>query len=416
MYVLISGHYVERHAKMEVRKYGGDLMKLFHTADWHLGKLVQGVYMTEDQCFILNEFLLAIDEEKPDVVIIAGDLYDRSLPPVEAVNLLDDIFQEIIIKRKTPIIAISGNHDSPTRLEFGSKLMKESGLHIVGELSEKHQPIILNDAYGEVHFHAIPFAEPSIIKSVYQDDSVVSYDDAMKKITSEIVGNMKSGVRHVAIAHAFVTKNGEKQENTSDSERPLAIGGSECVNSAYFMPFHYTALGHLHKAHKVQDDKICYSGSPLKYSLSEALHEKGFYSIELLADGQIQKEKRKLKPVRDLRVVEGTMQEILRHEESEDYVFVSLTDLTPVVGAMEQIRTVYKNAMHVSRKSLMTKDKTEDDVQVTERAELDDATLFQAFCEEMTGNLPSEMAREIFAEVLQELLDDEHERVEVQEK
>lgn len=389
-------------------------MKIFHTADWHLGKLVQGVYMTEDQRCILQQFLAAIDEEQPDVVIIAGDLYDRSLPPVEAVHLLDDVLEEIIIKRNTPVIAIAGNHDSPTRLDFGSKLMKNSGLHIIGEFSNPIEPIKLNDQYGEVHFHLIPFAEPSIVRTAYGDSSIITYDDAMKKVTEKIVSQMSPNARHIAIAHAFVTPNGEKEENTSDSERPLAIGGSECVSAKYFLPFHYTALGHLHKAHKVLEEKICYAGSPLKYSASEVLHEKGFYSIELHEDGQITKEKRKLTPIRDMKLIEGTLQEILRHEESEDYVFVTLTDLTPVVGAMEQIRTVYKNAMHVSRKTLRTE--TFEDITVLERPKLGDKELFEAFSIEINGAPPTEMAMSIFEEVLQELLDEERERVEVTAK
>ena len=387
-------------------------MKIFHTADWHLGKLVQGVYMTEDQRYILSEFLRAVDEEKPDVIILAGDLYDRSLPPVDAVNLLDDVLQELIIKRKTPVIAIAGNHDSPTRLQFGNKLMAMSGLHLVGELTRDIKPIILHDEFGEVHFHLIPFAEPATVKALWDDPSISTHDDAMKAITTSIVEKMDPQARHVAIAHAFVTPYGEKQENTSESERPLAIGGSECVDATYFMPFHYTALGHLHKAHKVIEDKICYAGSPLKYSSSEANHEKGFYSVELHEDGSITKEKRKLTPIRDLRIVEGTLHEILRHEESDDYVFVTLTDLTPVIGAMEQIRTVYKNAMHVTRK--IQKIVLEDgQVEVVNRAQLSDVDLFKAFHQEILGIEPTEEVMALFEDALTDLLNEEREQVEV---
>lgn len=390
-------------------------MKIFHTADWHLGKLVQGVYMTEDQRYILNEFLKAVDEDKPDVIIIAGDLYDRSLPPVEAVNLLDDVLKALIIERKTPVIAISGNHDSPTRLQFGNKLLAVSGLHIAGEFTEQVEKVVLNDEHGEVHFHLIPFAEPSIVRSVYNDATINTYDDAMKAITKRIEESMDPNVRHVVIAHAFVTPYGEKQENTSESERPLSIGGSECVDANYFMPFHYTALGHLHKAHKVMDDKICYAGSPLKYSSSEANHEKGFYSIELHADGSITKEKRTLKPIRDLRVIEGTLQEILRHEISEDYAFVSLTDLTPVVGAMEQVRTVYKNALHVTRKIQYVKAENGEERPIM-RAQLSDIDLFKAFHIEITGEEPSEHSISLFEEVLGDMLRAEREEQEVVSK
>jgi len=384
------------------------ILKIFHTADWHLGKLVQGVYMTEDQRYVLNQFLQAIDEEKPDVVVIAGDLYDRALPPVEAVDLLNEMFEEIVLKRKVPVLSIAGNHDSPTRLEFGSSLMKECGLYIVGELDDKLEPIVLQDEYGEVHFHLVPFAEPSTVKNVFQCEFIHTYDDAMKTIIGKIEENMDQTKRHVFVGHAFVTPSGEKGENTSDSERPLAIGGSECVNAHYFEPFHYTALGHLHKAHFVLNETIRYPGSPLKYSASEANHQKGFLIVQLDEKGQVSVEKRNFAPRRDLRIIEGSIHEILKHDYCEDYVFVRLTDLTPVVGAMEQIRTVYPNAMHVERKTIQRTENAEENIKVR-REQLDDITLFKAFHKEMMGTEPTEEALQLYREVLEELLLDERE-------
>lgn len=382
------------------------IVKIFHTADWHLGKLVQGVHMTEDQRFILEQFIAAIDEEQPDVVIIAGDLYDRAIPPVEAVDLLDDILNKITLQRKIPVLAIAGNHDSPTRLRFGQQLMEQAGLHIAGDFSEHRRPVVLNDEHGEVHFHLIPFAEPATVKAVLQESTILTYDDAMKKTIEQITPTLDANARHVAIAHAFVTPNGEKQENTSDSERPLAIGGSECVDAHYFAPFHYTALGHLHQAHYVLNETIRYAGSPLKYSISEAAHEKGFLIIDLAADGIVTVTKQPLIPRRNLRIVEGTLQEILQHKKSEDYVFIRLTDITPVIGAMEQIRTVYKNALHVERKAIVVEREKE---QVIMRDQLDERTLFQGFMKEMTGDEPSQYALQLFDEALQELLQEERE-------
>ena len=225
---------------------------------------------------------------------------------------------------------------------------------------------------------------------------------------------MDPNARHIAIAHAFVTPNGEKADNTSDSERPLAIGGSECVSARYFEPFHYTALGHLHRAHYVLHEKIRYSGSLLKFSSSEATHEKGFLGIDLAADGKVEIDKRTFKPLRDLRIVEGTLQEILRHEPSEDYVFVRLTDITPIVGAMEQIRSVYTNAMHVERK-VMRAEQTEEESFVA-REQLDDVSMFKAFYEQMTGAVASETAQAIFEEVLQDMLAEDRESQEVTNK
>lgn len=391
---------------------GSTIMKIFHTADWHLGKLVQGIYMTDDQRYVLEQFLQAIDEEQPDAIIIAGDLYDRALPPVEAVDLLDELLAEIVLKRKVPVLSIAGNHDSPTRLQFGSKLMSEAGLHIVGELSSNLQPIVLNDEFGEVHFHLVPFAEPSLVKHIFEDNNISSYDDAMKKVIESIEEKMDKSKRHVFIGHAFVTPYGEQEDNTSDSERPLAIGGSECVSAEHFKPFHYTALGHLHKAHYVLNETIRYAGSPLKYSASEASHEKGYLIVELDADGQVSVEKRPFRPRRDLRIVEGSIQEILKHPISEDYVYVRLTDLTPVVGAMEQIRTVYPNAMHVERKTLPRLESSEQG-EAIRREQMDELSLFKAFHQEILGEEPSNIAQQLFEEVLQEMLEEERETKEV---
>lgn len=199
-----------------------------------------------------------------------------------------------------------------------------------------------------------------------------------------------------------------KGKNTSDSERPLAIGGSECVNAHYFEPFHYTALGHLHKAHFVLNETIRYPGSPLKYSASEANHQKGFLIVQLDEKGQVSVEKRNFAPRRDLRIIEGSIHEILKHDYCEDYVFVRLTDLTPVVGAMEQIRTVYPNAMHVERKTIQRTENAEENIKVR-REQLDDITLFKAFHKEMMGTEPTEEALQLYREVLEELLLDERE-------
>src|SRR5690625_4186274 len=193
-------------------------MKIFHTADWHLGKLIQGVYMTDDQQYILRQFIHAIEEERPDAVIIAGDLYDRAVPPTEAVHLLDDVLGEIVLRLKTPILAIAGNHDSPSRLHFGSKMMKDNGFHIVGQLIKDYDPVILNDEFGEVHFHLVPYCDPSMVRNVFDDEDIRTHNDAMKKIVDHIQEHKDPDVRHVFVGHAFVTPYGEERDNTSESE------------------------------------------------------------------------------------------------------------------------------------------------------------------------------------------------------
>lgn len=377
-------------------------MKIFHTADWHLGKLVQGVSMIEDQAYVLYQFLQEIDKEKPDVVVIAGDLYDRSVPPTEAVSLLDNIFSEIAIKREIPVVAIAGNHDSPGRIHFGSQFMDAKGLHIIGNLSKELKPVVLNDEFGEVHFHLIPYTDPSHVRYIYGDDTVKTQQDAMAKILEHVVESLDPSARHVLVGHAFVTKDGVKEENNTDAERPLSIGGSECIDAKLFEPFHYTALGHLHQAHFVDQEKIRYSGSPLKYSISEETHKKGYLIIDLAADGSIEVTKKRLVPRRELRTVEKSMDEILKSPKSEDYVFVKLLDDTPIISPMEKIRSVYPNAMHVER--VILKDYSNVEQEVESRQKMDDMTLFKSFYKEILGKNADDQTMDLFQEVLQEEL------------
>src|SRR5690625_1209332 len=223
-------------------------MKIFHTADWHLGKIVQGVHMTEDQAYILDQFIKIVTEEKPDVIIIAGDLYDRAVPPAEAVHLLDDVLKRIILDLNIPVLAIAGNHDSPSRLDFASQILRDNGLYIVGKVDLAREPVLLHDKFGPVYFHLIPFADPSMVRHIFADESIRTHDLAMKKIIEHITTNYwDDSARHVFVGHAFVTPYGEEAEKTSDSELTLALGGAEFVNANHFAPFHYTALGHLHR-------------------------------------------------------------------------------------------------------------------------------------------------------------------------
>ncbi|ALS79878.1 exonuclease SbcCD subunit D [Planococcus kocurii] len=384
-------------------------MKFFHTADWHLGKLVQGIYMTEEQQFVLEQFIDAIKKEQPDAIIIAGDLYDRAVPPTDAVNLLDELLAEIVLELKTPVLAVGGNHDSPGRLNFGSRLMKMNEIHLAGHVHKNHQATVLNDQFGEVHFHLVPYADPSMVRYEFEDDTIRTHNDAMKAITENIKATYDSQARHVFVGHAFVTPHGEQEENTSDSERPLSIGGAEHVDARHFEGFHYTALGHLHKAHYVLNDTIRYSGSPLKYSISEEHHKKGFHVVELDGQGEVSVAKRLFNPRRDMRTVEGTIDEILHHEMSEDFVFVTLLDDAPVLFPMEKVRSVYPNAMHVERKnfsgSLLQSD-TES------RRKMDSLSLFHNFYEEVKGEKAKAETIDIFKEVLQEFLHEEPAKIE----
>ncbi len=379
-------------------------MKIFHTADWHLGKVLQGVSLIDEQRYVLEQFIDAVRSEKPDAVIIAGDLYDRSVPPAGAVSLLDEVLWTLTVDCSTPVLAISGNHDSPARLQFGSRLMQSTGLHIAGRLGSDGTctEVKLADEHGPVVFHLIPFADPSIVRNALQDEAVENHHQAMEAVIRKI-GGWDSSARHVAVAHAFVTPHGDPEVNTSDSERPLTIGGTEYVAAELFGRFSYTALGHLHQAHHIGTETIRYAGSPMKYSISEESHKKGFLVVELDAEGSVTVEKRPLRQKRDIRTVKASMDNLLQMERSDDYVFVRLLDQTPVLSPMEKVRSVFPNAMHVERvvtrgPAAMNKNR------VTDLEQLDDRALFRAFYEEMTGNEPDNETAALMDEALQELL------------
>lgn len=389
-------------------------MKFIHTADWHLGKLVHGVYMTEDQRHALGQLVETVEREKPDAVIVAGDLYDRAVPPTEAVDLLDELLERIVIDLGTPVLAISGNHDSPDRLDFATRIMEGRGLHLAGRLPTEPRPVVLRDGHGEVHVHLVPYADPGQVRHLLSDETIRTHDDAMRAIVSRIEAAMDPEARHVFVGHAFVTPGGEPQDNTSDSERPLSIGGAEHVRAEYFAKFHYTALGHLHQAHYVLHEHIRYAGSPLKYSISEETHRKCFYVVELDGQGAAKVERRELAPLRDMRRVVGPIADIETHEPCDDYVFVTLTDDNPVLFPMEKVRTVYPNALYVERRpaaraeTTLTGDAADGEGGGAKgRREADPVALFAAFYEEVKGVPLAAEKRRLFADTYESLLKEE---------
>ena len=258
-------------------------MRILHTADWHLGKLFYGNYLTEDQAYVLEQqFLPLLRDEGIDAVVLAGDVYDRSLPPAEAVELFDDIATKITADLKIPFLVISGNHDSPARLSFASRLLAPQGLYIAGELDRLTGPVVLEDEAGPVAFLTIPYAEPAVVRQVLGQETVRSHQQAMEAPLAWQVQSVPQGARTVCIAHAFVAGG-----VAGDSERPLSIGGTDQVTSSLFAPFTYTALGHLHGPQKVTSDTIRYAGSLLKYSFGEARQHKGAVIADIGADGQV---------------------------------------------------------------------------------------------------------------------------------
>ncbi len=372
-------------------------MKFIHTADWHLGKLVHGIYMTEEQRHILEQFILLVEEEKPDAVVIAGDLYDRSVPPTEAVELLDKVLYKINVELSTPIIAISGNHDSAERLSFGSSWYRHNQFYLKGKLSQNLEPIRLNG----VNFHLVPYAEPGIVRELLGKDSIHTHHEAMKCLIGEIEKTIDPNEPNIFVGHAFVLGG-----KTTDSERTLSVGGSGCVGAELFEPFHYTAMGHLHSPDAIRHPSIRYSGSLLKYSFSEATQRKSVSIVEIDESHNVTIQERTLKPRNDMRLVEGYLEEILdpsfyQDQKVDDYIKITLHDEGSLVDPINKLRQVYPNVLHLERKIERVDSKkitSFDSIKDKTRTELE---LFKEFYSEMTTQNFSEEKEKILIEVIE---------------
>ena len=384
-------------------------MKIFHTGDWHIGKSVNGFYMTEDQEFIMKQLYEEIKVEKPDLVLIAGDLYDRSVPPVQAIELLNKVLGKIVKELKTPIIALAGNHDSNERIDFASELLRESGLYLSGTLKREIQKITINDEHGPVNFYPIPYADPPVVRDLFEDESIKNHDDAMKKIVDSIDNIMNKDERNVAIAHGYVSymkSDGEVTETLleSESEKPLSIGGTALINAAYFDAFSYTALGHLHGPQKVGTNKMRYAGSPLKYSFSETKQKKGITIVNLDEKGEVEIDFHEFKPRRDFRIITGELKELIKNDVSsldnkEDYIKVVLKDKGEILDPMSKLRSVYPNVMELTREDRIKITSTGTvAVNVREKSKLG---LFDNFYEDIIGEKCSEEETQVMVKIIE---------------
>jgi exonuclease SbcD len=321
-------------------------MRFLHTADWHLGKLLHGEHLTGDQRDLLRKLCGIVEEKSPDVVLMAGDVYDRSVPPSEAVELLDDALCELVIELDVPVVAIAGNHDSPDRLDFGSRILRGQGLHVFSKPTAEPGVVTMEDEHGPVHITGLPYAEPPRARHVFGDPEIKTHDDVVAAQAEAARDALPEEERSIALAHIFA--QGGKQ---ADSERTLAVGGAETVRASRFEGFDYVALGHLHRRQSVEEGRIEYSGSLMKYSFDETGHAKSVSLVEMDGDGHCTVERIPLAPERDLRRVEGTLSEIQSgpdpDENERDYIWATLQNEGPVVDAMSRIRETYPNALHV---------------------------------------------------------------------
>jgi len=333
-------------------------MKLMHLSDLHLGKRVNEFSMLEDQKYILDKIADIVSAEKPEAVLIAGDIYDKTIPPAEAVELFDD-FLVRLSKLGTQIFIISGNHDSAERIAFGARLMEGSGVHLSPVYNGSAEPVSLADEFGAVNIWMLPFIKPTHVRRAFPDEKIESYTDALRTAIENMA--VDTSVRNVLITHQFVTG-----AERSESEE-FSVGGTDNVDASVFHAFDYVALGHIHGPQNIGSERIRYCGTPLKYSFSEAGHEKSVTIAELGDKGSLNIRTIPLVPLRDMHEIRGTYDEVTLKSFYEntsyqaDYMHITLTDEDDIPDAVGKLRVIYKNLMKISYDNRRTRANMEID-------------------------------------------------------
>lgn len=373
-------------------------MKLIHLSDLHIGKRVNEFSMLEDQKYILKVILGIIDTEKPDGILIAGDVYDKSVPSAEAVQLLDDFLCRIA-EWKIQTFIISGNHDSAERLSFGGRLMDLSGIHISPVYNGVVSPLSLTDDYGKVNIYMLPFLKPVHMRRIYPDEAIESYTDAIRVAVEKM--NVNENERNIIITHQFVTG-----ALRSESEE-LSVGGSDNVDVSVFDAFDYVALGHIHGPQKMSRETVRYCGTPLKYSFSEANHIKSVTVIEMNKKGSTKIRTVPLTPMRDLREIKGKYDDIVLRKNYEgtntdDYMRITLTDEDDIPDIMNRLRVIYPNIMRLDYDNKRTRNasSTEMAEHIEKKTPLE---LVNEFYTNQNGQPMNELQNEFIQNLIEEI-------------
>lgn len=377
-------------------------MRFLHLSDLHLGKRVNEFSMLEDQAYILKEILNIIDEQKVEAVLIAGDIYDKVIPSAEAVRLLDD-FLTRIAARELPVFLISGNHDSAERVAFGSRLMSSRQIYLSPVFESDVEPITISDRYGEIHIYMLPFVKPSLVKRVYPEEEIITYQDAVNAAVQHM--QIDTDKRNILLAHQFVTSAAR-----CDSEE-LSVGGLDDVDASIFDGFDYVALGHLHGPQKIGKETVRYSGTPLKYSFSEANQKKAAVIVDVEEKGKINIQQIPLVPKHDMREIRGTYMEVTaldfyKDMKTDDYLYITLTDEEDIPDAIGKLRTIYPNIMKLSYDNLRTRAA----VTVRGTAEVEEKSPMELLKEfyELQNNQPmTDEQEEIARGMMEEIWEDE---------
>lgn len=374
-------------------------MKLLHLSDLHLGRRLCEIDLTEDQNYILEQCLRLAKEQSVDAVLIAGDIYDRNVPTVGAVSLLDD-FLTRLSAIKIPVYIISGNHDSADRLGFGSRFLEKGGVHLASLFNGELEHYVLQDGYGPVHLWALPFVRPGMVRSFYPEQEIGNYTDAINAVIK--AAQVDAAQRNILMAHQFVTAGGRSPE-TCESET-LNLGTLDNVEVSAFDVFDYVALGHIHGPQQVGRDTVRYCGSPLAYSVSEARHKKSVVLVELGPKGTVEYQTVPLKPLHPLRRIEGPLEELMEHAApSEDYIYAVLTDAVPPMNAAPRLRSMYPNLVKMDfapKREAASQKSTRRTVQ---ELPTDGVDLFDAFYQRVHNRPMEEEEREVVRKLFEEV-------------
>ena len=376
-------------------------MKLIHLSDLHLGKRVHEFSMHEEQQAILEQILTVIDSEKPDGVLIAGDIYDKSVPPAEAVMLFDD-FLVNLSKRNLQVFIISGNHDSPERIAFGARIMESGGIHLSPVYDGNIMPFTMSDAYGNVNIYMLPFIKPSHVRRYFADEEIVSYTDAVRVAIKHM--NVNTDERNILVTHQFVTG-----ATRSDSEE-ISVGGSDNVSASVFEDFDYVALGHIHSPQICGAPHIRYCGTPLKYSFSEMHDVKSLTVIELNGEDTIVRIV-PLTPIHDMSELRGSFAELTdpqyytQNPQKDHYLRIVLTDENDVPDAVGRLRIIYKNLMNLTYDNTRTRQNN----LISGAFETEKKSAFELFSEfyELRNNAPMSTEQSEYMLALIEKIEEE---------
>ena len=379
-------------------------MKIMHLSDLHLGKSILEQSLIVDQEYILNQIIDIVKEKCIDIVLIVGDVYDKGIPNVDAVRLFSSFLTKLY-KLKVKVLLISGNHDSKDRLSFGNELFVDNGVYIEGIFNGELRKVTFNDDNGNLNIYMLPFIKPADVRRYYSDIQIDSYDDAVRCIINNT--KIDKNERNIIMVHQFVTAGGVDVER-SESES-LSLGGIDNIDVSIFDDFDYVAMGHIHKGQRLIKDIVRYSGSPLKYSFSEVNHRKSVPIIEFIDKGNINIELVDLVPLRDMKIIKGTMEELLSKDfikniNIEDYISVVLTDEDYIMDAIGKLRSVYKNILRLEYDNkrtsgyMLNDSKNNIDVNV-----LSEIELFSKFYEMQNNIELSDEKRDIVEHIIEEI-------------